>query len=155
MRYRISTNIRWTRFVFLAMGCLPLINLINQSRQSFPNSGAFLIQLLLLVFCGFLFYLFHSAKTVEFDQTNMYVINGRNEMSIPLKNVYKIKLTMTRINNRHLWKIGYYNNEGERKAVRILPRWFYKYFNQFEEAVKKANPDVKISNWSWSFDLDQ
>ncbi|HWJ28210.1 MAG TPA: hypothetical protein VNS32_16825, partial [Flavisolibacter sp.] len=95
------------------------------------------------------------AKTVEFDKDNMYVTDRRNEVSLPLKNVYKIKLTMTRINNRHLWKIGYYNNEGEAKAVRILPGRFYKYFNEFEEAVKKANPDVKISNWTWSFDLDQ
>src|SRR5690348_15242529 len=73
--YRISASIRWTRFIFLAIGIVVFIGLLNQFSQRLANTNAFFTQFLILAACGLFFYLFNSAKTVEFDNDNMYVID--------------------------------------------------------------------------------
>jgi hypothetical protein len=102
-----------------------------------------------------LFYLFHQAKKVEFDDDYMYISNREKTEVVPLGKVYKIKLTMTSINNSPLWKIGYYDEFGNTKAVRILPKLWSSDFERFKETVSTKNGNVKIKNWSHSFDLDQ
>lgn len=52
-------------------------------------------------------------------------------------------------------KIGYLDQKGIEKSVRIFPRWFLQYFNEFQKQVQSANPSVKIQNWSHTFDFDQ
>jgi len=102
-----------------------------------------------------LYFLFDQARTVEFDNKFMYVTGKTGEEKVALKDVYKIKLTMTEINNRSMWKIGYYDQKKTAKTVRILPRLFHKHFNEFKNLAQAANKKVKIPNWSHSFDFDQ
>ena len=83
----------------------------------------------------------------------MIITLNANIEIIPLIDVQNIKLTMTRINYRSLWKIKYIDNNGIQKSVRILPD--SKNFGRFKENIKRINPDVEINNWSHSFDFDQ
>ena len=54
---------------------------------------------------------------------------------------------MKRFNNRHFWKIKYYNEEHEEKSVKILPRLYDHQFEDFKNVVQLKNKDVKIINW--------
>jgi ribosomal protein L31E len=113
------------------------------------------IIVLFLIISAVLYYLFDVSKTVEFDNDFMYIKGKSGEEKIPLKNVYKIKLTMIEINKNNMWKIGYYDNNRIKKSVRILPRFLNKHFDEFTIQVKIANKNVNIQNWSHSLDLDQ
>ena len=139
----------------MTIGLVLLLSVLIQLTQPFSNEKALPVKLFAFSICALLYYLFDCARIVEFDSENMYLIRKKDEEIVPLKNVYKIKLTMTRINNHNFWKIGYVDDFGIKRAVRILPGWPRKYFDDFKEQVKSANPEVRITNWSWSFDLDQ
>ena len=111
--------------------------------------------LLFLIICGVFYYLLDKSKTVEFDSEFMYISGKNGEEKVALKNIHKIKLTMTKVNSRNMWKIGYYDQNRSEKSVRILPRWLHKHFDEFKSLVKKENDNVKVQNWSHSFDFDQ
>jgi len=155
MKRRLSSQIRSAKFLFLLIGLGLVYVLINSLIEETANQESMIVMVLVVILCGTLYYLFDQAKTVEFDHEFMYVTGKTGEETVPLKDVYKIKLTMTKINNRSMWKIGYYDQWGAEKSVRILPRWLHKEFDEFKRLVQGANKDVKIQNWSHSFDLDQ
>jgi len=155
MRKRISRKLRGARFLFIAIGTIFLITLpISLSKETI-NEEHVIVQIAFLIICAVLYYLFDKAKVVEFDSGYMYITGKNSREKIPLKNVYKIKLTMIRINNRSMWKIGYYDALNIQKSVRILPKWFNKHFDEFVDSVKAVNKDLSYKSWSHSFDFDQ
>ena len=93
-------------------------------------------------------------STVEFDEKFLYIKRGEAVEEIPLANIFMIKLTMFSVNYSHFWKIKYIDTYGQQKAVRFLPKWDMA-FQRFKDYVKEINHDVKIKNWSWTFDFDQ
>ena len=95
------------------------------------------------------------AKTVEFDYEFMYISYKSKIEKIPLGKVFTIKMTLTQINNRNMWKIKYVDNHGKKMSVRILPKVYQDDFHHFKLKVKAANEKVEIQNWSHSFDFDQ
>ena len=155
MRTRISSHIRWARFLFLlaAIGFLTWI-IMSLVEESIHQDGI-PVMLMAMLICGLLYYFFDLAKAVEYDSDFMYVKGKSGEEKIPLKDIYKIKLTMIQINKRNLWKISYYDERRVEKSVRILPRFMHVRFDEFKDRVRIANKNVKIKNWSHSFDLDQ
>lgn len=155
MKQRVSKNVRWSRFLFLGIGVVLVFVIIYSLTKTPVNTESIAIEVLFSLFCYGLYSLFDKAKTVEFDAKFMYVFGKSDEQKIPLKNIYKIKMTLTEVNDRNIWKIGYYDTKGIKKSVRILPRWFGGYFNNFKERVKSENKLVKIKNWSHSLDFDQ
>ena len=155
MRRRISRNIRIYKYLFLTIGILLIFPTANYFRKNNIDLKSIIPLLIFLIICFGLYYLFDKAKTIEFDNDFIYVIGKSEKEKIPLKNVYKVKLTMIELNNLNIWKIGYLNNDGIKKTVRILPRFFNKHFKEFKDLVKNANKDVIIQNWSHSFDIDQ
>lgn len=99
-----------------------------------------------------------AGFATAFDSENLYLLRHTGTETIPLATIYKIKLTMTSMDNHSVWKIGYRDASNQEKAVRVLPR-YYGFFRSrmtdFKEAVKQQNPTVTITNWSHSFDFDQ
>ena len=118
----------------------------NDANTSIPCT-------IFLALSGLLYYLFSIAKTVEFDDHHLFISDKTEIEAIPLSNIFTIKLTMTQVNDDNFWKIKYVGNDGSNKAVRILPK--RDNFEIFKKTVQEKNPDVKIRNWSHSFDLDQ
>lgn len=153
MRNRISTNIRLARFLFVALGIGLLFDLTYTIFKNDYDQEKIIVEIVFLIINSILYYLFDKAKTVEFDDDFMYVTGKAGEEKIPLKDIYKIKLTLAEINDRNMWKIGYYDNSQNEKIVRILPA--YPQFDNFKKGVMAANKDLKIRNWSHSFDIDQ
>tara|TARA_R110000868_G_scaffold391722_1_gene661979 strand:+ start:274 stop:741 length:468 start_codon:yes stop_codon:yes gene_type:complete len=155
MKKRISSNIRWARFLFILFGFIFLTALIITLAKDSIHQDAVIAESIFLIICPILYYLFDKAKTVEFDKDFMYVTSKNKKEKIPLKMIYKIKLTMTEINNRSMWKISYYDENNISKSVRILPRWFYQDFYEFKDAVIAVNKNLIYKSYSHSFDIDQ
>jgi hypothetical protein len=150
-RIRISANLTLGKYIVVALTVYLLyfiffVGVDNQTKLAYCVG---------IIIFGIAFYLFHHSKKVEFDDDCMYITDRKKTQIIPLQNVYKIKLTMTSINNANLWKIGYYDETGQSKAIRILPKFFSEGFETFKRTVKVKNDNVKIKNWSHSFDFDQ
>ena len=155
IKRRISAHIRWMRFIFAPLGAYFIYLFFKHLIESHIDSEAFISSFIFSLISIGLYYFFNTAKTVEFDENHMYVRDKeKKEEKIPLNRIYKIKLTMIEINNKSLWKIYYYNENQVETSVKILPRWMNLNFNKFKDAVKTANKDAEIRNWSHSFDFD-
>ncbi|WP_276481083.1 hypothetical protein [Paraflavitalea pollutisoli] len=148
-RLQISSNLRSGRYIALLVGLVALFILI----RSWEETQTVIVCGVLVAIAGFLYYLHDKAKTVEFDEGSMYISRKDVTETVPLAAIYSIKLTMTQVNDRNLWKIKYLNSNGEKSAVRFLPR--RDAFEAFKKAVQEKNGSVDIKNWSHSLDFDQ
>ena len=155
MRHRISSHIRWGRYLCLAVMLGLMYGLVSTYSDDSVEPEAKVVMSFFLIGAGVLYWAFDVAKTVEYDMNYMYIKGKSEEERIALKDIYQIKLTTIRINNRSMWKISYYTPARSRKSVRILPRLFQEGFDEFKDYVRTANKDVKIKSWSHSFDFDQ
>lgn len=154
MKKRISRNLRIGRYLFIVLGIIFSAALFYSLSVEFIDLEEIIVEAIFLSICLLLYYLFDHAKTVEFDHNHMYVSGKKEKEKIPLEKVFKIKLTMTEINKRNMWKISYYDKNNDKKAVRILPRSFYKHFNEFKDAVQAVNKDLIYKSYSHSLDFD-
>tara|TARA_R110001592_G_scaffold95324_7_gene274729 strand:- start:3356 stop:3820 length:465 start_codon:yes stop_codon:yes gene_type:complete len=152
-RKRISRDLSFHKYVLLFLIVATIMILVAFYMLGAYNliSGSFIILLFFIAF--FLF--FSINKVVEYDNQNMYILRETQTEIIPLKNILKIKMTMTTLNHSIFWKITYLDDLGITKNIRILPRIWYQNFKSFREEVNKANKDVIIKNYSHSFDFDQ
>lgn len=155
MRYRISSDTRTTKYLFLAIGIGLVVVIINSLGEENFNPKDLIGYFAFLLPCALFYYFFDRTKTVEYDNQFMYVIWKNEEEKVALRNIIQIKLTMTSINDRSLWKISYHDQSGAKKSVRFLPKWFHQHFEQFKSLVQKENKKVVIQNWASSLDFDQ
>jgi hypothetical protein len=155
LKKRISQDIRWIRFVFIAPGAAALYGHIKSIIDKGITLEGTIITLMILTISVLVYLLLDHARKVEFDKDFMYLTGKTLTEKIPLENVVKIKLTKTKLNNQNMWKIAYLDQKGKEKSVRVLPRWFDQHFDEFKKQVQNANPSAKIQNWSHPFDFDQ
>ena len=87
-----------------------------------------------------LFFVFLRARRIEHDDVNLYIIRNRNEQIIPFTKINSIKRSAAKVNNERYWIIRYQDGDREWKI-----RYFRLFHNkEFQQAVKKQNPDVVI-----------
>ena len=147
-RHLISRNIRDGRYLMIVIAAFcSYVLAISRDTETTIAAGVFMVA------CCVLFYLLHRAREVAHDENYLYISGRGVEQIVPLENVFKIKLTMTRINDSYFWKIGYNDSNGKASAVRVLPQ--QKSFEHFKNLVSIKNPQVAIKNYSHSFDFDQ
>lgn len=148
-RLRISRSLEAGKYLVTVIAVISIVVLFytyNDANTSIPC-------MIFLAMSGILYYLFSIAKTVEFDEQHLFISDKKRSEVIPLNNVFKIKLTMTQINNDNFWKIKYIGNDGKENVVRILPQ--RENFEVFKKTVEQKNSQVEIRKWSHSFDVDQ
>lgn len=155
IRHRISSNLRVGRYVMLAVAILLLLILVSAFIGQVFKQDQAIGAMVGLIVAGILYYLFDHSKTVEYNQAFMFISGKTGTKEIPLKQIFKIKRTMTQINDRSMWKIKYLDDAGQEQSVRILPKVFGEGFREFKATVKSVNRKVEIQNWSHSFDFDQ
>lgn len=148
MRKRISSNIRWARFLILGIFILLtslLVKFLFKDRIEIESLIGLSVS---SIICIVMYFAFDNAKIVEFDSNHMYITSKKGEDKIPLRNIYCIKLTSLKINNRNMWKIKYtYRNHTE-DSVRILPRLFNNHFEEFKKIAAQENKDIQIQDWT-------
>jgi len=109
---------------------------------------------LVLVYAAIFYIAFYLPDTIEFDYENLYLIRKSGESTIPLKDIYMIKMTSISIGSRSLWKIKCKIN-GVEKAARFYNQWFFSStFDTFCKRVKLMNPRLEVRKFSWSLDFD-
>ena len=155
MRKRISTNLRWARFIPAAVFVALLYSIVNLINNDNRENEALIGICISAIVCVALYFIFDSAKKVEFDQNHLFIISKKGEESIPLKNIHGIKLTSYEINNSNMWKIKFTNRSNSYDSVKFLPIYNDNSFEEFKQTVYQANPNVSIQKWTHSFDFDQ
>jgi hypothetical protein len=89
-----------------------------------------------------------------FDTENWYLHRTTSTETVPLKQVQRIKFTLTEIAGASVWKISYRRPDGQLHSLRLLPIWLGR-MAEFREAVQQQNSQVDIVTFSHSFDFDQ
>lgn len=156
---RISRDLTFQKYIAIIFITISLLIfflfLVLELMFDFFNEN-YKLAPLVFFFCSLLFFLIvNSTSIVEFDDKNMYIKKYEKIEIVPLKNIKKIKLTLTTLNERNLWKISYLDKKGVVKNIRMIPRIWYQNFSKFKKEVQNSNHNVEIINWSHSFDIDQ
>ncbi len=151
-RVVISRNLQWHKYLMLVL--IIIIVLVFTKALLSPDTDPNFIYAVPIfpIICLYFAYQSHQSKRVSFDDQFMLITLRDNEETIPLKDVLKITLTMTSINDRNMWKITYLDRESQTKSVQILPKWEDGIFESFQAMVKTQNPKVTIKHTanSWS-----
>lgn len=130
------TRMRW---LFAAIGLFVVLGL-------FTPGANLLLNIVLLMACGLFFFLFWQARKMQFDTQYLYIIRGKDESAIPLRNVKSLKRSRTKVNNRRLWVLVYEDEGVQERKCRFLPSRFADYTKEFKAAIQAANPNVVIWN---------
>lgn len=137
-RTRLSSNQLLIKSAFIFF----MIILFTKSFNPF-DIGTLLIG---IVFTGVFFYsYFYLPDTVEFDDTNMYIIYRKGETEVSFKNIYYV--TKASFGSSGFGKIKYHY-EGSEYYARFYPKYFSSSFKKFTNHVKDQNPNA-IINSSW------
>lgn len=65
-------------------------------------------------------FIFYLPDTIEFDDNNMYIIRSNGEVSVDLRDIYKVKMVAFAVNRRYMWRIKY-RVDGIEKTARFYP----------------------------------
>lgn len=145
MRIRISTKLRWARYIYGTLALIVLYDIFHSLVSHFDITIRIQIELALTVVFTALYYYFSQRKDVEYDTDGLYVLLNKKETKIPLSQIRKVSSTLTKVNNKSTWKIYYNNNNGLRESVRLIPnKHAPENFESFKTYIQKVNPDVKI-----------
>lgn len=138
-RTTIKYGYKWMRFIFILFAFLIILGIIE-------NPQNIIWDLLFLLICAILYFLFSISRRLQFDTQNFYIIRGSNEKAIHFSSIISIKKSSTKINGGRYWKMIYKDEFGSEHKCRYFFDFFYK---EFHENVKKINPDVVI--WTHPF----
>lgn len=152
MRKKVSTKDNSFEIVILVIGVILAIRL-RFIFSPYPDDNLFWGLIGVLTIWGAVYSL-KNKTVIEFDADYLYLSRGKNAIMLPLSHVNTIKLTMTRINSRRVWKLKYTDMDDKKFAARFLPA-DDDHFQAFVEQVKKANPNLIYQPYSNSVDFDQ
>lgn len=140
-RLRLSNGFRWARWVFAFIGVFALLGLLTWESP--------VQNIIVLVICVVLFYLFNRSRRVFFDSRNIYILRGRDEAEIPLRTVRSLKKSRAKVNNKRFWIVTYEGDGAQEKKFRFFPVTFDSNVKKLKEHLKKNNPEVVI--WDHPF----
>ena len=143
MRKRISKNIRNMKYVSIVLVIMLLVFLIKVYSEDSNDYVSIGILLGLIPLFILLYFVFDNAKSIEFDDEHLFIVSKSTNKKILLKDIYKLKKTMTEINDRDLWRI-YYNTYGVKKSIVFWPRWNSRNFKNFKKITQKVNKNIII-----------
>jgi hypothetical protein len=147
-RTKISRDLDVGKYLMLGIGLVLIVYMViaDDRETLLLPFGIF------LSVCAILFFLFHHAKTVEFDQQYLHIRGRQTYVTVPLHRIVMIGLTTTKINKESMWKIVYTDERDEEQSVRILPE--RKNFRRFTRYMEEHHPGVRVKNWEHAFDSD-
>lgn len=151
--YRLSSNLNFFFYFVLLIVLLVTAGLVNAIRlnlEGIPKDGLLELPIIILIGCIVLL-LIKRIKTVDFDESNLYINYNKNVTTVPFDRITKIKMIMVEIGDANFYKIEYKTETGELNTVRLLPN---SLFSTFVGLVRKKKPDLKVKNWTHSLDID-
>lgn len=107
---------------------------------------------LLFLFAGYLVYRFlEQAKTVEYDEKNIYITGKAGIESIPYKRVVALKIRPGFMLNDYFGCSVSYTESNGVKTVLFFPRLLQVNLKEFSEMVLINNKDVKMEGFFGNF----
>lgn len=134
----IKYGYRWMGLIPLILSAFIILDLLTNYENIFEHLTALLI-------CAVFFFIFKISRRIQYDSNNLYIIRGGNERVIPFSTIISIKKSSTKVNGSRYWKLLYKDNTGNEKMC----RYFLSFAKEFNESVRKVNPDVVI--WTHPF----
>ena len=91
---------------------------------------------------------FFTRPAIYYDENNLYIAKSSKNIEIPLANIQSIKYSVLSFQRfSHSYRIKYFNDNNEIKSIRLFPG--SSPISEFIDCVKKENPDVITTNWSF------
>ena len=95
------------------------------------------------IFMYFDYLIYYRPNYIEFDDDHLYIKRKKGEEIVALKDVYQVKSTAWGIGFKKVWKLQYYNRNGQGKA------WFYPSdgalgFGEFVKQLREKNANAEI-----------
>lgn len=136
-RFTLTNGFTRLRWLFLVVGIFTV-------QVLFIPEVNIIVPIAILMSCGLFFFLFWGARKIKFDSKHLYIIKGKREKVVPLRNVLSIKASGSKVNSRRVWVLVYEDEGVQERKCRYIPALFSDYNKEFKAAVKAANPDVVI-----------
>lgn len=146
MSKRISTNTRNWKYPPIIVGIFMIGMIIKILIEGNNDNLAIGILTLFIFLLIGLYFIFDKAKSIEFDDENLFITSKNSDEKIPFNNILKIKKTLAEINDRDIWKIQYLDKNNIEKSIRIWPRWNSKYFEEFKKITLNINKEIEIKS---------
>ena len=147
-RLPLSGKLIFDKIIISAIAVFFLLICFNY----YPQSLDLILTFIPIIF-GIGYITFYLPDYIEYDENNIYVRRRNSNFTIPLEDIYMVKMTMLSIGHRNIWKIKFISNGIEGDA-RFYARYFSSSFEDFISKAKSQNPKIVINNFSWSFDFD-
>ena len=131
----LSNNLIVEKIIFFVL----LVTILLFCVKHYPE--LLLIAVPIFIYLDYLIY--YRPNQIEFDDNQLFIKRKKGEEIVALKDVYQLRSTAWRIGFKKIWKLRYYNRNGEGNA------WFYPRkgasgFEDFVEQVRGKNPKVEI-----------
>lgn len=146
-RKLLSHDMTFSRIICVVLLILIPLLLINTSA---PWWAPVIVVVIAGQIAVFMIYL---PDTIEFDDNNMYISRSSGEITVDLKDIYKIKMVALAVNRRYMWKAKY-KVDGIEKAARFYPDYDRVVLNEFIDLVKSKKSDAEIDYSTNTFDFD-
>lgn len=142
-RTTLTTGMRSRRYILIPVMIVCLFGIFDNLYKS-------LIYIIVLIVCMVLYYLINNSRWMNFDNTTLYVINGKRESTIHFMDIVSIKKSATKISHfGRYWKIRYKEGDGTERTRRYYPPYLGDTQKKFYTAVQKVNPKVVV--WTHPF----
>ena len=132
---------------------IPLLIALTRLKYDYLNFGIISLASLLFLFAVAVSYYFKQMKTIEFDESHIYVLTKNIETIIPYENVKEMKLSVGLIKDREIWKMTYLNINNETTTIRFVPRFSTNELFKLQNLIKPKNTNAIIESVSNLNDL--
>lgn len=116
----------------------------------------FFILLGFYLMLGLWIYITLGKINIFYDSEYMYLKSRKNMEIIPLKNIYRLKLTLSDMAILGMqyseYRIEYIDNDNESSEVSFWVSTISARIDDFESTLKKVNVNVKAEHWAHSFE---
>jgi hypothetical protein len=134
-RRALSSRLTGEKIVFFIL----LVTVLLFCIKHYPE--LLLIAAPIFIFLDYLLY--YRPNRIEFDDNYLFIKRKKGEEIVALKDVYLVKSTAWGIGFKTIWKMRYYNRNGEGTA-RFYPRKRSQGFGDFVRQLRLKNPKVEI-----------
>lgn len=147
-KIKISSDFIFAKVLLIGFIGILLLLLTDYRKTEADTVGWY--GFIFIVLSLLLYYIF-SRPTLYYDEKFLYVTKRTKlNVEISLENIQSIKFSVIGFGRAcYSYKIKYLDAFNGMKSVRIFPKVFSDPFSKFIKCVKKHNPGVSVSNWSF------
>ncbi len=95
MKRRISTNVKWIKYLILPIGVFVLIQLIMNTVATGILNEQTLAHASVLLLIILAYWFLDKVRVIQFDNVHMFIKNKRSSQKVRLEKIVKIAMSNT------------------------------------------------------------